>query len=104
MPTRRHFVESLVAAGAAVPALTNDGLDRLRGLARPVTGRAPADDRRDEGGLATGHAPRQPAQPVEPVIREGRNRGPCGDQRLDEVPACRHRLHPPRSARRSSTP
>src|SRR5213083_3666666 len=48
MPTRRHFVESLVAAGAAVPALTNDGLDRLRGLARRVTGRAPADVARDE--------------------------------------------------------
>jgi len=48
MPTRRHFVESLVAAGAAVPALTNDGLDRLRGLARRVTGRAPADLARDE--------------------------------------------------------
>jgi len=48
MPTRRHFVESLVAAGATVPALTNDGLDRLRGLARRVTGRAPADVARDE--------------------------------------------------------
>ena len=48
MPTRRHFVESLVAAGAAVPALTNDGLDRLRGLARRVTGRAPADVACDE--------------------------------------------------------
>src|SRR5205823_1688735 len=48
MPTRRHFVESLVSAGAAVPALTNDGLDRLRGLARRVTGRAPADVARDE--------------------------------------------------------
>src|SRR5207247_8870638 len=48
MPTRRHFVESLAAAGAAVPALTNDGLDRLRGLARRVTGRAPADVARDE--------------------------------------------------------
>ncbi len=48
MPTRRHFVESLVAAGAAVPALTNDGLDRLRGLARRVSGRAPADVARDE--------------------------------------------------------
>ena len=48
MPTRRHFVESLVTAGAAVPALTNDGLDRLRGLARRVTGRAPADVARDE--------------------------------------------------------
>ena len=48
MPTRRHFVESLVTAGAAVPALTNDGLDRLRGLARRLTGRAPADVARDE--------------------------------------------------------
>ena len=48
MPTRRHFVESLVAAGAAVPALTNDGLDRLRGLARRVSGRALADVARDE--------------------------------------------------------
>ena len=48
MPTRRHFVESLVTAGAAVPALTNDGLDRLRGLARRVTGRALADVARDE--------------------------------------------------------
>ena len=48
MPTRRHFVESLVTAGAAVPALTNDGLDRLRGLARRVSGRALADVARDE--------------------------------------------------------
>ena len=48
MPTRRHFVESLVSAGAAVPALTNDGLDRLRGLARRLTGRAPAAVARDE--------------------------------------------------------
>jgi len=48
MPTRRHFVESLVSAGAAVPALTNDGLDRLRGLARRVSGRALADVARDE--------------------------------------------------------
>ena len=47
MPTRRHFVESLVTAGAAVPALTNDGLDRLRGLARRVSGRALADVARD---------------------------------------------------------
>ena len=58
----------------------------------------------DVGERATGHAARQPAQPVEPVIREGRNRGPRGDQRLDEVAACRHGVHPPRSARRSSTP
>ena len=48
MPTRRHFVESLVTAGAAVPALTNDGLDRLRGLARRVSGRALADVAGDE--------------------------------------------------------
>ena len=48
MPTRRHFVESLATAGAAVPALTNDGLDRLRRLARRLTGRAPAALARDE--------------------------------------------------------
>jgi len=48
MPTRRHFVESLATAGAAVPALTNDGLDRLRRLARRLTGRAPAAVARDE--------------------------------------------------------
>ncbi|PYP18879.1 MAG: aminotransferase V [Gemmatimonadetes bacterium] len=48
MPTRRHFIESLVRVGATVPALTNDGLDQLRRLASGVTGRAPADVARDE--------------------------------------------------------
>jgi len=48
MPTRRHFIESLVTVGATVPALTNDGLDQLRRLASGVTGRAPADVARDE--------------------------------------------------------
>jgi selenocysteine lyase/cysteine desulfurase len=48
MPTRRHFLESMVTAGAAVPALRNDGLEQLRRLARRVSGRAPADVARDE--------------------------------------------------------
>jgi selenocysteine lyase/cysteine desulfurase len=48
MPTRRHFIESMVTVGATVPALTNDGLDQLRRVASGVTGRAPADVARDE--------------------------------------------------------
>src|SRR2546428_11881569 len=48
MLTRRHFVESLFAAGAAIPSLKNDGLEELRGLARRVDGRAAADVAQDE--------------------------------------------------------
>ena len=42
MLTRRHFVESLFAAGAAIPSLKNDGLDRLRRLGPRADGRTPA--------------------------------------------------------------
>src|SRR5437879_3948511 len=42
MLTRRHFVESLFAAGVAIPSLKNDGLDRLRRLGPRADGRTPA--------------------------------------------------------------
>src|SRR2546428_50501 len=48
MPTRRRFLESLVTAGAAIPALNDDGLDHLLRLARRVEGRAPGDVAQDE--------------------------------------------------------
>lgn len=48
MLTRRHFVESLVAVGAALPALDNHGLERVRRLAGLVEGRAPEAVARDE--------------------------------------------------------
>src|SRR6059036_2478404 len=48
MQTRRHFLESMVTAGTAIPVLRNDGLDQLRRLARRVDGRPPADVAQDE--------------------------------------------------------
>src|SRR6059036_2103145 len=48
MQTRRHFLESMVTAGTAIPVLRNDGLDQLRRLARRVDGRLPADVAQDE--------------------------------------------------------
>ena len=48
MLTRRHFVESLFAAGAAIPSLKNDGLDRLRRLGPRAEGRTPAGLADDE--------------------------------------------------------
>ncbi|HYT05396.1 MAG TPA: aminotransferase class V-fold PLP-dependent enzyme [Gemmatimonadales bacterium] len=49
MPTRRRFVESVLAAGAAVPALRNDALPHLFGAARHVAGGAGPDSvARDE--------------------------------------------------------
>jgi isopenicillin-N epimerase len=48
MLTRRHFVESLVAAGGALPALDNHGLERVRRLANLVEGRAADEVARDE--------------------------------------------------------
>src|SRR3989475_11339493 len=48
MLTRRRFLETMLAAGAGIPALKHDGLDRLLGLARRVDGRLPADVARDE--------------------------------------------------------
>src|SRR5437763_529539 len=48
MQTRRHFLESMVTAGTAIPVLRNDGLDQLRRLARRVEGRPPADVAQDE--------------------------------------------------------
>src|SRR5881296_631916 len=48
MLTRRHFVESLFAAGAAIPSLKNDGLDRLRRLGPRADGRTAAAVARDE--------------------------------------------------------
>src|ERR1051325_11806849 len=48
MTTRRRFLESLCAAGATLPALRDDALPRLAGVARHVD-RRPADDvTRDE--------------------------------------------------------
>src|SRR2546428_10587346 len=48
MLTRRRFLETMLAAGAVIPALKDDGLERLLGLARRVDGRLPADVARDE--------------------------------------------------------
>src|SRR5437867_3977 len=48
MPTRRRFLGSMLAAGAGIPALKNDGLDRILGLARQAGGRTPADIGADE--------------------------------------------------------
>src|SRR2546427_6335983 len=48
MLTRRRFLETMLAAGAGIPALKDDGLDRLLGLARRVDGHLPADVARDE--------------------------------------------------------
>src|SRR2546427_6411340 len=48
MLTRRRFLETMLAAGAGIPALKDDGLDRLLGLVRRADGRLPADVARDE--------------------------------------------------------
>jgi len=48
MLTRRRFLETMLAAGAGVPALKDDGLDRLLGLVHRAHGRLPADVARDE--------------------------------------------------------
>ncbi|PYP20712.1 MAG: aminotransferase V [Gemmatimonadetes bacterium] len=45
---RRRFLETMLAAGAGIPALKDDGLERLLGLARRVDGRLPAEVARDE--------------------------------------------------------
>src|SRR5438046_6519494 len=47
MLTRRRFLETMVAAGTGIPALKDDGLDRLRGLVQRADGRLPADVARD---------------------------------------------------------
>ena len=48
MLTRRRFLETMVAAGTGIPALKDDGLDRLRSLVQRADGRLPADVARDE--------------------------------------------------------
>src|SRR2546429_796201 len=48
MLTRRRFLETMLAAGAGIPALKDDGLDRLLGLVRRADSRLPADVARDE--------------------------------------------------------
>src|SRR5437879_6856904 len=48
MLTRRRLVETVLAAGAGIPALQDDGLDRLLCLAHRADGRLPADVARDE--------------------------------------------------------
>ena len=48
MPTRRRFLGSMLAAGAGSPALKNDELDRILGLARQAGGRTPAEIGADE--------------------------------------------------------
>jgi len=48
MPTRRRFLGSMLAAGAGIPALKNDGLDRILSLARQAGGRTPAEIGADE--------------------------------------------------------
>src|SRR5437879_8581907 len=48
MTTRRGFLESLLTAGAALPALRDDALPRLARIARHVDRRPTADVTRDE--------------------------------------------------------
>ena len=48
MLNRRRFLETMLAAGAGIPALKDDGLERLLCLARRVDGRLPAEVARDE--------------------------------------------------------
>jgi isopenicillin-N epimerase len=48
MITRRRFLESLVAAGVATPALTDHALARVTAAVRAVGGRAPGDVAPDE--------------------------------------------------------
>jgi selenocysteine lyase/cysteine desulfurase len=48
MPSRRDFVQSLVAASTAFPALKNDAVSRIRRTARAADGRSPAAVAEDE--------------------------------------------------------
>ena len=48
MITRRHFLESLVAAGVAIPSLKDRALARVVGAGRAADGRSPEDVARDE--------------------------------------------------------
>src|SRR2546426_2281881 len=48
MFTRRRFLESLVAAGAAVPALRDHALARVVSANQAVAGRSPDDVAQDE--------------------------------------------------------
>ncbi len=48
MLTRRRFVESMVAAGAGIPALKNDSLERLPRLTGALGGRPAGDVAQDE--------------------------------------------------------
>src|SRR2546426_8504921 len=48
MYTRRRFLESLVAAGAAVPALRDHALARVVSANQAVAGRSPDDVAQDE--------------------------------------------------------
>ena len=48
MITRRHFLESLVAAGVGIPSLKDHALARVVSAGRAADGRSPADVARDE--------------------------------------------------------
>ncbi|HKW42431.1 MAG TPA: hypothetical protein VJN39_14375, partial [Gemmatimonadales bacterium] len=48
MLTRRGFLEAVVAAGAAVPSLKNDGVERISRVVRPLGRRTPGDVAQDE--------------------------------------------------------
>ena len=48
MLNRRRFLETMLAAGAGIPALKDDGLDRLLGVVHGADGRLPTDAARDE--------------------------------------------------------
>ena len=48
MITRRHFLESLVAAGVGIPSLKDHALARVVSVGRAADGRSPADVARDE--------------------------------------------------------
>ncbi len=48
MTTRRAFLNSLFASSATMPALRNDGLDRIRSAVRSIGARSPAETADDE--------------------------------------------------------
>src|ERR1041385_8885531 len=48
MPTRRHFLRSLFATTAALPALRSDALARIRPTVQSAAGRSPGEIAQDE--------------------------------------------------------
>ena len=48
MPSRRAFLNSLFASSATIPALKNDGLDRIRSAVASIAARTPMETADDE--------------------------------------------------------